>query len=231
MEWKRARTPKQKALREQTILRAAEDLFAQLDYQAVSLNAIARQAGFAKANVYRYFSTREEIFLQIFGNRFTNWAEELSKALRMLGLDSHSKVIAQTWVHVTVKHRDLLDLTPFLHAAVEKNSSIEALLKFDAAMDAPTKQIEQALQCVVPGMSKESIFRLIIYFHSLTAGLWPLSRNNEIRDEVLKRSGDPSRRIDYEDQMTQALQMLIEGLRQETDERRKNTSETNGSGE
>ena len=162
MNWKRARTPEQKALREQTILKAAEELFTQMDYQEVSLNAIARKAGFAKSNVYRYFATREEIFLQLFVNTFSNWADELTEALLSLEVRSHAKVIAQTWVQVTMRHKDLLDLAPFLYVALERNSSEEAFLKFDAATDVPMKKVEHALQFEAPRLSGQSVLDLIL---------------------------------------------------------------------
>jgi TetR/AcrR family transcriptional regulator len=218
VEWKRARTPKQKALREQTILKAAEDLFTQRDYQEVSLNAIARKAGFAKSNVYRYFSTREEIFLQIFFNSFESWAEELTAALYELEIHAHSRLIAQTWVWVTVRHKGFLDLSPFLYVALERNCSEDALLRFDASMDVPVKKVEQAVQRVIPSMSSQSAFSLMLYFHALSSGLWPLSQNHEIWDRVWLKRNDPSRRIEYEERMTGALEMIIQGLRNDTDE-------------
>jgi len=66
VNWERARRPEQTAARRKEILNAAKALFAELEYEEISLNAIAREAGFSKPNVYRYFSTREEIFLAIF---------------------------------------------------------------------------------------------------------------------------------------------------------------------
>ena len=62
MGWERARQPEQKAVRRKAILDAARSLFTDSGYDEISLNGIARSAGINKANVYRYFSSREEIF-------------------------------------------------------------------------------------------------------------------------------------------------------------------------
>ena len=59
--WERARQPEQISEREQAIVNAATTLFRTREYDSISLNGIAREAGFAKSNIYRYFSSREEM--------------------------------------------------------------------------------------------------------------------------------------------------------------------------
>ena len=164
------------------------------------------------------FRLEKKSFSKIFFNSFKNWAEELTRAMYGLELHASSKVIAQAWVSVTVGHEDFLDLSPFLYVALERNCSEDALLKFDASMDVPAKKLEQALQSVIPDLSSQSVFSLMLYFHALSSGLWPLSQNHEIWDRVLKKRKDPSRRIEYEERMTHALEMIIQGLRNDTDQ-------------
>ncbi|WP_083776759.1 TetR/AcrR family transcriptional regulator [Acaryochloris marina] len=48
------------------MLEAAQSLFSELAYEEIGLNRIAREVGISKAKIYRYFSTREEIFLVIY---------------------------------------------------------------------------------------------------------------------------------------------------------------------
>lgn len=48
-------------------------LFKKRGYENVTLNGIAVEAGFTKSNLYRSFSSREEIFLSIFSGLFSEW--------------------------------------------------------------------------------------------------------------------------------------------------------------
>jgi len=43
----------------------AEELFTQLGYKAVSMDQIAEAAGISKMTIYKYFSSKEELFLGI----------------------------------------------------------------------------------------------------------------------------------------------------------------------
>ncbi len=47
------------------ILRAAADLFAQLGYDSVSMNAIAEKAGVSKANVFHHFKSKHDLYIQV----------------------------------------------------------------------------------------------------------------------------------------------------------------------
>jgi len=62
MNWQRARTDEKKNERKEAIYQAALTLFKKNGYDKVSFNGIAAEAGFTKSNMYRYFSSKEDIF-------------------------------------------------------------------------------------------------------------------------------------------------------------------------
>ncbi|HJQ58404.1 MAG TPA: TetR/AcrR family transcriptional regulator [Vineibacter sp.] len=59
-EWRRRRRA--------DILRAAADLFGRRGYGAVQIDHVARTAGVGKPTLYRYFASKEELFLQVFSD-------------------------------------------------------------------------------------------------------------------------------------------------------------------
>ena len=64
--FQRARSPEQKAERRAQILAAAATFFEQERFEAISLASIARKAGVTKAALYRYFSSKEALFLGLY---------------------------------------------------------------------------------------------------------------------------------------------------------------------
>nr|WP_297290938.1 TetR/AcrR family transcriptional regulator [Oceanicoccus sp.] len=72
MNWQRARTNENKSKRKEAIYKAAFELFKKNGYDNVSFNGIAAEAGFTKSNMYRYFSSKEEIFLTVFSGLLRN---------------------------------------------------------------------------------------------------------------------------------------------------------------
>ncbi|SMH52434.1 TetR/AcrR family transcriptional regulator [Azospirillum agricola] len=56
--------PDWRARRRETILTAAADLFAGRDYADVQVDEVAKKAGVGKATLYRYFPSKEELYLE-----------------------------------------------------------------------------------------------------------------------------------------------------------------------
>ena len=61
----RARSPENKAKRAKDILKSAMLVLDRDGIDAVTLTAIAREAGVVKSNIYRYFESREEILFRL----------------------------------------------------------------------------------------------------------------------------------------------------------------------
>jgi len=67
--------------RRRNILAAAEDLFARSSYDAVQMDDIARQAGVGKPTIYRYFASKDELFLAVFRAALEQLQQQLSAVL------------------------------------------------------------------------------------------------------------------------------------------------------
>jgi len=59
------------------ILRAAADLFGRRGYGGVQVDDVARAAGVGKPTLYRYFASKEELFLQVFGDALAGLEADL----------------------------------------------------------------------------------------------------------------------------------------------------------
>jgi TetR/AcrR family transcriptional regulator len=188
MTWKRARKPEQKEARRKAILDAARTLFSELAYEDISLNGIAREAGISKPNVYRYFSTREEIFLVIFEKELAACVRALVKKLRAIRAKDPVKAIARIWVEVTMKHRAYLDLLPHLALAMERNSSVEQIVHFKRTGFALFAELVEVHRKIYPALDAAQWTAVIQTGVSMMAGLWPLANPGE---NVLKALRHP----------------------------------------
>ena len=72
---KRARGEEQKALRRAQILAAAEARFHATGYERISLSEIAADVGLTKAALYRYFRSKEALFIGLFDRAFARLLE------------------------------------------------------------------------------------------------------------------------------------------------------------
>src|SRR5215813_4765270 len=67
--------------RRRNILAAAEDLFARSSYDAVQMDDIARHAKVGKPTIYRYFPSKDELFLEVFRLALHQLQQQLSAVL------------------------------------------------------------------------------------------------------------------------------------------------------
>lgn len=216
MDWKRARQPEQKAARRQAILDAARSLFTELSYDEISLNGIARRAGMNKANVYRYFSTREEIFLTIYEAEQDEFIRSLIERLKKIRSKDAVGAICRVWVAVAREHRALLDLLPQLSTSMEKNSSVEQLVRFKKLMFERVGELLQTLESVYPQLSSQRWSVVVQCAVSMMAGLWPFCNPGENVVEAMQHRDVNQPCMEFEPLMASGLAALIRGTGEAT---------------
>lgn len=211
--WQRARTEEQKEIRRQSILQAAYTLFDELEYDEISLNGIARQAGISKPVVYLYYSTREEIFLQLFLEVYENLADELEQTFSRLTPQSDDQTLARTWVGVLLGKPQFLRLIPQLMPSMERNASETGLKDFKLEHLRITRRMNQALQRLRPAYDEALAYQAVKYIHTLVAGLAPGTQDTPVLQRVL--ASDPAFRMyafDLEERLTRWLKLLLQDL-------------------
>lgn len=124
----RARNAEQKELRRAHLLETARDLLAGgCELHDLGLNELARTAGVAKANVYRYFESREAVLLELFWTEAEAWWTELAPQLRS------RRVLGATialLVRTLVRRPSLCALLAAVPAVLEQNVSEETIRAF-----------------------------------------------------------------------------------------------------
>ena len=75
---RRARSDAQKAVRESTIVDAAEALLRRAGYDAMTMQAVATASGLAKGTLYLYFNSRETLVLAVYGRLFDRWVDDFA---------------------------------------------------------------------------------------------------------------------------------------------------------
>ena len=85
--------------KEQEVLDVATDYFLQHGYRGASINAMARSSGISKESIYRYFSSKQQLFEAVIGRELIEYRRSLHHldvTLRSADLRSARKASA-TW--------------------------------------------------------------------------------------------------------------------------------------
>lgn len=83
-----------RAENEQLILAAAEEIFATYGYRGASISVIADKAGLAKANVYHYFDSKEDLYRRVLDRTHKWWGEAADV------LDEHAEPVAALTAYI-----------------------------------------------------------------------------------------------------------------------------------
>ena len=113
MTWKRARSEEQKERRVAAIVTATARLYEKRAFEDISFALIAREAKFTRSNLYKYFRTKEEIFLELLGRDLVQYSRDLVKAL---GENEACNIaeFACIWTNTLIKHDRMLRLFAIL---------------------------------------------------------------------------------------------------------------------
>ena len=212
MDWQRARTDEKKSARRDAIYSAALTLFKRKGYENVSLNGIASEAGFTKSNLYRYFSSREEIFLNIFSDLFERWVKDCLKYLRKLEQDAKIERFAETWIKSLRAHIQFLDLTPLMHISLERNSSFEQLVVFKQESMERLGNIALEICRIYPALTMQDAFSYLTLSFAATTNYWAASTQNRALRKIYDMPEFEPLKPNFEGELATAIAIILRGL-------------------
>jgi TetR/AcrR family transcriptional repressor of mexJK operon len=96
--------------KELEVLNVASDYFLRHGYQGTSVNAIARDSGISKESIYRYFSSKKELFEAVIAKELAVYQEKLHSidfAFDSIALDVALRQIAESIIGVVTTDRTL----------------------------------------------------------------------------------------------------------------------------
>ena len=211
----RARRPEEIAQRQEEIVSAAAALLDREALDRISLNAIAREAGLAKSAVYRYFESREAIFLQILERDWKQWLERVEAALAPLAGSDDPEAVADALTAATVAQPRLCRLVSALSSVLEQNLSEEVVLAFKQESLTLATRMMEALHSSLPSIAMNQWLDFANPAIALIAGLWPLSHPSETVRRVMARPEFAPFQPDFEHQFRRTLTLAIRGLQEE----------------
>ncbi len=208
-EWRRARNPEQRAERERQILGAAERLFAGLPYERVTMQMVARETGISQSNLYRYFSTREEMFLRLFTEDLRRWLEDI---LTSLGSGLSVSAFSERWTGILLRHERLLELHPHLALSLERNASETVYRNAKRSFLALIERGLPVLKAALPFRDDRDVLAFLETHLALTAGLFPMSKYSPMQRSVLLDPELSPLKIDFAIAYRNTIETYLNGL-------------------
>jgi len=208
--FQRARQPAQIEARKEAILRTALHLFQKRGLESVSLNDIAREVGLAKSNIYRYFESREHIYLVVLQRLAAQFERRLCLSLeKMKGQGSVAKVV-DVVVKAYMDSPEYGELITVVNSVLEKRLTPPLVINFRSVFLERRKRIAAALAAALPGVTAETMlpFTLHIFLH--VPGLWTFCHPRPDSAKLLNAPQHRHLKLDFKREMTLFLHAVLE---------------------
>ena len=208
-DWQRARTEEQVEQRIREIQDAAARLIKILPYEKVTLQRIAKELNFTRSNVYRYFTSKEEIFLSLYVVDTQNWCDEIEEEITgPLAIED----FADTWVTILLKQERFLELSSLLAISLEKNSSEEVFRNTKTELSRVFFRVIEIISKALPELDNAGIAEFIQTQQVLLMGAWPLGQVLPVHKDILRDMNMEYMLLDFPVFYRAAILRLLESL-------------------
>jgi AcrR family transcriptional regulator len=212
MKFERARTPDQIAHRRTSILEAALGLIETVGYDDTRLSDIAARADISKASIYRYFDSKEAIFLHLLDRETELWVRALEHEFAARAGRSSVEEVARVFARSLDERPRLCGLAARVSSVLEKNVSADALRTFKRSQRALTIRLVNALHAAHPGLSVAGAQQFISVAVTYQNGLFPMTHPSDTTEAVLADPEFASYRSSYYDAMFETSYLLLSAL-------------------
>lgn len=213
MTFSRARNSEQKEIRIKQICDSAISQFDNQQYDNITLASIARELNFSRANLYKYFSNKEEIFLTVTLKEVQSFFYDL---IQTYDFNKTYKIneFSLIWSETLYKHERLLKLCSLLFSIIEKNVSIESLAQFKYELFQELESLFPLFKHFLPNLPEKNYINFLDFQLYQIAGLFPSTNLTDQQKKAVELSGVPYESRDFVDMFMEFLIILIQGLSQ-----------------
>jgi len=223
MSWQRATRREQKEERVSAILEAAAELYETRDFDDVHMAAIAERVGLAKASLYEYFRTKDDVFLALAMRDVESWASDVEARLRRLSRPDAERIAAAFTAALRGQAR-LLRLRLTVRGIVERRPATEAAADFQRSFFASMQRVAAALNAACPQLTPEEVTVFGIQHQAVNAGLWFMTHPPQKPDCASDLPDFLAISFDFFELFERTIHQILRGLLEDSKHRTLKTS-------
>lgn len=199
----RARSETDKAERERQILDAAEELFLKHRFHGLTLADVARETGLTKAALYRYFRSKELLFIAVYRRSMMGLADDVEN----LGAAAFPDQFAAR----ILAHPVFCGLTAILRIALETGLSEEEAREFKLFLLAQSRRMTAVIGAAT-NRDETACFHYLMQCQQALIGCWHMSHPPEAVRKAMQFEPLTIFRIEFSATLEQHLKLLTQAF-------------------
>lgn len=211
----RAMTDADKQKKKQLILIATEELLISSSYESVKMLEIAQKTGIAKGTLFNYFTTKEELFLELLMKKYEDWFLMLSETLKKRNV-SDFETFKSVFIEGITNHI-LLDqafyrLIALMHPILEKNIPVESAVRFKCGLYEKLGLLSAQIVNQVPFFDQNQSALLLMSMHVIMVGVINMASASECVKKVVQDYSLTMFDIDPVKEVHRIISIYLDGL-------------------
>ncbi|EMP56254.1 TetR family transcriptional regulator [Marinobacter santoriniensis NKSG1] len=195
----RARTEAEKIAREQHILDAAAELFVNRRYDQLTLADVAAASGLTKAALYRYFRSKELLFIAVYRRAFTALVDDAE--------GRQSLALPDDLTGLLVTHPLFCGLTAILHMALETGLTEQEARNFKLFLLEQSQRLAELIQAAT-GHAESDCFKFLLQCQQALIGCWHMTHPPEAARKAMERPPLTVFKLEFEPTLHSHIQSL-----------------------
>ena len=173
--------------RPQEIMDACRKLYEKESFQEISLKEISAQTSMSRPSIYNYFETKEEIFLAILEEEYSQWADEIGQIAQRDDLTD--SLFAELFATSLGRHETMLKIQCMNLYEIEEHSRVECIVAFKRTYQRSIELVSGCLGRFFPSITEEGRERFIYELYPFMYGLYPYVHPTEKQREAMEEAG------------------------------------------
>lgn len=199
----RARSQSDKAHREEQILDAAAALFSTRRYDQLTLADVAAETGLTKAALYRYFRSKELLFIAVYRRAMSVLVQDMKT---LDGARFPDQFIAQLLAHPL-----FCSLTAILHIALETGLTEQEARDFKLFLLTQCEALMRSIQAATQ-QSDDACFHYLMQCQQALIGCWHMSHPPEAARKAMTQPPLTVFQLDFPTSLSSHLRVLTHAL-------------------
>ncbi|MCG8538539.1 MAG: TetR/AcrR family transcriptional regulator [Clostridia bacterium] len=216
MDFDRVRNAEQRKIRFEQIKNAAIKLFDEKQFHEITLANISKETSFTRGNLYKYISSKEEIYLLVIVDEIRDWIKDLNKHITS-DMTNDIESFSIKWATITYQHQRFLKLISILFTILERNVSLERLIEFKNEFAIETSRAFDSIRTAFPAWDNKKIRRFIDIQKHFAIGLYPTTTPAPIQREALEKSNMDFQFPDFIKEFSELIRFTIVYLNHDVD--------------
>lgn len=203
----RARSSEQKNQRMADIKQATAQLYREFPYHEITLTTIAERLGWSRASLYKYVTTKEEIFLELSADARNAYFCDLLTAFSP-AVEFNASAVAATWAQIAESNKDWFVYGDILMTIIETNVTLDRLKVFKKGYFDLLDQLYSQMGPMLK-LSKERFSCLVSTIHYHGTGLAGGCTTNPMVAQALKELGIDNPKPNFKTSMEEFILMCL----------------------